>query len=291
MTATLPNAIIAGVQKGATTALYSWLSQHPDIYGEPAMKDFPYFCSDEYLNKGTDWFAQRFAGHSNEAITLHGYVHYLFLTEQSADNILAITPDARLIVVLRNPIERAYSGYLQARKFGHERHDTFETAIQDDIDGNLSGFRSRTNRSYVSHGRYGEQLETLYQHFPREQVKVVLFEELNGEPIGTCKAIFAFLGVDAEFEINPIRKNDFGVPRSRILQQLIAGALTIGKLKELIPINRRIQLRRFLHNLNTRKAEKPEMLPATREMLKKMYTDDLLRVEAITGMDLSAWRN
>jgi len=291
MPAVLPNTIIAGVQKGATTALYSWLAQHPDIFGETAMKDFPYFCQDGYIAEGTDWFARRFSRWQNEKIVLHGYVHYLFLAEQVAPLLMDFNPELRLLIVLRNPIDRAFSGYLQARKKGHESRDTFEEAIQDDLSHSLTTFKDITNRSYLSHGMYSEQLAMLFRHIPQAQVKIILFEDLNADPQRVCKSCFEFLGVDPGFQPELIRKNDYGVPRSQAIQKIIAGGLFSTRLRDLIPINLRIHLRRLLHNMNTRRDEKPRLTPETRKQLEQLFAPEIPRIEQISGLDLSAWKS
>ncbi|NND55475.1 MAG: hypothetical protein HKN56_10970 [Gammaproteobacteria bacterium] len=289
MSRALPNLIIAGVQKGATTALYDWLSQHPDVFGDPAMKDFPYFCEGGYKAKGLDWFAERFSDWNDETVILHGYVHYLFLAEETAPELIAFNKDIRLLIVLRNPVDRAFSGYLQARNKGHESCETFEEAIEDDLGQKLDDFKSLTNRSYISHGFYSRQLETLFKYIPRENVKIMNFDDVNHDPERTCRECFEFIGVNTSFKPDFVRKNDYGVPRSPYLQRLIAGALFSKTLRDLVPINLRIRIRHKLHELNTRRDAKPRLSPETRAQLQAIYADEIPRIAEISGLDLSDW--
>jgi hypothetical protein len=88
-----PNLILLGAQKSGTTAVYDWLSQHPDIFGNAAMKDFPFFCRSDYYGRGLDWFSRHFKGHAGQRYILHGYVHYLFLGDEVAKRLFHYNPE------------------------------------------------------------------------------------------------------------------------------------------------------------------------------------------------------
>jgi hypothetical protein len=124
----LPNFILIGVQKAGTTSLYDWIAQHPDVYGPKGMKDFPFFCNDEYYKNGLKWFSKFFRDHHGEKIIFHGYVNYIY-NNMSAQRIYDYKKDIKLLLILRNPIERAYSAFWYMRKIGIETLKTFEEAI------------------------------------------------------------------------------------------------------------------------------------------------------------------
>ncbi len=255
MTTSLPNVILIGAQKGGTTALFDWLSQHPDVFGEPAMKDFPFFCRDDYLDKGLGWFAKRFSGWRNEKVILHGYVHYLFFSEDTTKHFVNMIPDVKLIAVLRNPVDRAFSAYLQAKKTGRENLPTFEQAIDYELTGCLEGF-----------------------------------DDLNNDPQGVYRELFEFMEVDSKFNPELVRRNDFGVPRTQIIKWLNASKVFGAVVRALVPLNMRIRFRHRLIQLNTRKQTKPELSGELRCRLQEIFEGDLKQLEELLGRSLDIWR-
>lgn len=288
--ATLPNTVLIGVQKAGTTALYNWISQHPDVFGEPAMKDFPFFCDAGYFGKGEDWFAERFSKWSGEQIILHGYVHYLFFATETASRLKAFNPDLKVLAVLRNPAERAYSAYLQARKTGHEPIASFDEAIDYELSGGLVDFKDVANRSYIAHGKYSHSIETFNQFFDRKHFKIVLYDDLKGDPHAICADIFEFLSIATDFTATISSLNEYGMPRSRLLQDMIKSGVRWQMLRELMPINMRIRTRQIIRALNTRKGEKPELDSGTWQRLDELYAGEISRLENLLGKDLSSWR-
>lgn len=287
---TLPNLILIGAQKSGSTAVYDWLSQHPDIYGNPAMKDFPFFCKPEYFDQGLEWFAGHFKGHRDESIILHGYVHYLFLHGEIAARLKAYNPELKLIVLLRNPVERAFSGYLQARKTGNESIVTFEEAIQADQAGKLHTLRDKVDRSYLSHGLYAQQLEAYFEHFPSHQIHIELYDEVRNNPMECCTRLFSFAGVDPAFRPQLRRKNDYGRPRFAAVEKAIQQGLPKGLVHKLVPLSMRTRLRQRVRAVNTVATDKPILNAATRALLADFYSDEITRLELLTGLGLHAWR-
>jgi len=286
----LPNLILIGAQKSGSTAVYDWLSQHPDIYGNPAMKDFPFFCKPEYFDKGLQWFSRHFKGHRNEPIVLHGYVHYLFLADEVAARLKALNPELKLLVLLRNPVERAFSGYLQACKTGNESIPTFEEALKADQSGELHTLREIVDRSYLTHGMYAEQLEAYLEYFPRDQIHIEFYDDIRSEPAECCERLFRFIGVDPGFQPQLRRKNVYGKPRFAAVERAIQKGLPKGLVHKLIPLSLRTRLRQKVRAANTAPANKPAMNPATRAQLIDFYRDEISRLEALTGRDLESWR-
>jgi hypothetical protein len=291
LTEVLPNAVLIGVQKAGTTALYNWISQHPEVFGDPAMKDFPFFCDASYFNKGSDWFAERFSNWNGEKIILHGYVHYLSFGEETAPRLKAFNPDLKLLAVLRNPAERAYSAYLQARKTGHEPIMSFEEAIDNELAGNLSSFKDIANRSYISHGYYSHSISTFWKHFDPDQLKVLLYDNLKNDPVGSCIEVFEHLSIDKNFTAKITSLNRYGMPRSRWLQNLLKDGIKWSVARELVPLNTRIRLRQLARAINTKTDEKPVLETSIWQRLDDFYKSEIDRLENIIGRDLSSWRN
>jgi len=286
-----PNLILLGAQKSGSTAVYNWLSQHPDIFGNPAMKDFPFFCRQDYFDRGFEWFSEHFKGHSEESYILHGYVHYLFLGDEIAQRLFDYNPELKFLALLRNPVERAFSGFLQARKTGNEPIESFEEALQANQRGELHTLRERVDRSYLTHGLYSAQLEKYLHCFPEQQVKIILFDEINSSPKETCSNIFQFLQIDTEFEPRLTKKNIYGKPRFSGIESLVRNGIPSSTIRNLLPLTVRSKIRQHMRTLNTVATEKPAIKPETRKMLLDYYADEIERLENLTGLNLESWRH
>lgn len=206
-----PNFIILGAAKAGTTALYHYLKQHPQIYVTP-LKETNYFAlagekldfrgpgDADYVNSLsiTDEAAYRaqFDGVTDEIAVGEASPLYLYHPHAAA-RIREAVPDARLVAILRNPIDRAYSAFLHLVRDGREPERDFARVLQ------LEPERIAANWEHIWHlaamGRYEEQLRRYYDLFPREQIKVYLYRDLRTDQTGVLRDLFAFLGADPDF--------------------------------------------------------------------------------------------
>jgi hypothetical protein len=195
----LPDFLILGAQKAGTTALYAYLRWHPDITG-PSFKEVSYF--DRHYAQGERWYRahlplrpQGLVGEASPSYLFHPLAH---------ERVAELLPDARLIALLRNPVERAFSHYQHEVDLGREPL-SFEEAIEQEderMHGELERMRSEPayfsyawwNYTYLARGRYAEQLERWYSSFPREQLLVLLTDELSDDAGGTYRRVLDFLG-------------------------------------------------------------------------------------------------
>lgn len=198
----LPDFLILGAQKAGTTALYAYLRWHPDITG-PSFKEVSFF--DRHYAHGERWYRAHFPVRRR---TLVGEASpsYLF-HPQAPERVARMLPNARLIALLRNPAERALSHYQHEVALGREPL-SFEDAI-DQEDERMGGELERMlrdpsyfsrawwNFTYVARGRYAEQLERWFASFPREQLLVLLTDELAADTAGTYRRVLGFLGAEA----------------------------------------------------------------------------------------------
>jgi hypothetical protein len=195
----LPDFLILGAQKAGTTALYAYLRWHPDITG-PAFKEVSYF--DRHYAQGERWYRahlplrpQRIVGEASPSYLFHPL---------APERVAELLPGARLIALLRNPVERAFSHYQHEVALGREPL-SFEEAIEREDErmrGELERLRSEPsyfsypwwNYTYLARGRYAEQLERWYAFFPREQLLVLLTDELSADTAGTYRRALDFVG-------------------------------------------------------------------------------------------------
>jgi hypothetical protein len=194
----LPDFIVIGAQRAGTTSFYAYLGQHPDVV--PAIRKEVHFF-DQGWELGTTWYRAHFPLRRS----LHGgrvtgeATPMLLYDPRAPERVHAVVPEARLIALLRDPVARVHSNYWNGRRRGTERIETFEQAIDTD--------RAR-GRRYLERGHYAEQLERWWTVFPRDQLLVLVSEELFADPGGVTNRAVEWLGLPP-FELKrPYRLND-----------------------------------------------------------------------------------
>jgi hypothetical protein len=294
---TLPNFLVIGAQKAGTTALYQYLKQHPQIYMSPVKE--PHFFSFEgekpvSLGQGrklTDHithieaYRRLFEGVSAEAAVGEASPSYIYIP-QSAERIRHHVPEAKLIAVLRNPADRAYSNFLYAIKLGREPLTDFAQALSEEDARIQNGWGAFWH--YKRKGFYYEQLERYFDKFDRNQIKIYLYEDLDAEPVVVLRDIFSFLGVDESYVPDiSARHNVSGVPKSRTSRAVVTGIETVTPfLKRVLPAD----LRRVRESIRNKVLHEPPPLSAeTREQLAELFREDILKLQNLIHRDLSAW--
>jgi hypothetical protein len=205
------------------------------------------------------------------------------VNERSCEAIRTELPDARLVAILRNPVERAFSDYLMYRRDGVEPEADFGRALDQQEERRRRG---EPTGWYVETGFFGRQLTRYLDAFPREQVAVHLFEDLVGDPDGTMADVFTFLGVDPVPLRSVDQYNASGVPRSPVLAALLRSRRWLGPpAKKLLPERLRPRIERMVQ----RGLDRPSLAPGDRARLVDTYGDDVRLLERLTGRDLSSW--
>jgi hypothetical protein len=174
----LPNFLYVGPDKAGSSWLHETLLKHPDVYLTPA-KDLYFF--DRYYDRGLEWYAAQFRDARGEEIVGEVCQDYLFHPE-AAGRIRETLGPVRIMVSLRDPVERAWSSYLYMRKHGIGP-DTFAEAL-------------RSRPELLEHGRYATGLDRFLEWLPREMVHVALFDDLAVDPQGFLDGVTDFLGID-----------------------------------------------------------------------------------------------
>lgn len=182
----LPNFLIIGAAKAGSTALAAYLSSHPDVF-VASEKEVHFF--DDHFQRGVDWYASRFEAVREERAVGDATPTYMY-TDEAIGRMADLLPDAKLIAILRNPVERAYSHYWWMRALDERR--PFEDAIHDEI----LGLEEPNPEKYVAAGRYLERLERVCRYYPRSSMHVVILEELRASARARYAEVCRFLGVD-----------------------------------------------------------------------------------------------
>lgn len=279
MDRTLPTFLIIGAARSGTTSLWQYLKEHPDVF-VPGDKEVNFFNAEGAFDRGVDWYASLFApGRGKKAIG-EASPSYLY-SKEAASRMASVVPEARLVAILRNPIDRTYSHYLHGRYFAVERR-SFREAVEQEM-------RSPNDVSwpfnYVAQSRYHEQLVRLNEFFPREQILVQLFDDLTADPVATFRSLCGHLGIDPTVIPASVgeTKNPYRESRAAPLVRLLMRP----------SINRRIpkSLWTPIRRLVTREARSRDpMDPDVRLQLAEYFAESNSALEARLGRDLSIWR-
>ena len=196
----LPDFLVIGAQKAGTTALYAYLRWHPAIAG-PFWKEVSFF--DRHWSRGEAWYRGQFPLRRNGRLVGEASPSYVF-HPLAPERVYALVPDVRLVVLLREPGDRAYSQYQHEVALGREPL-SFEDALEAEeerLEGEVERLcsdprafsRAWWDHTYASRGLYADQLERWFELFPREQVLALTTEELGARPGETYATVLSFLG-------------------------------------------------------------------------------------------------
>ena len=297
----LPNFFIVGAGKAGTTSLYHYLRAHPQIYMSP-IKEPCYFAQDlrarHSMDLGpilrgetneplmwaplTSWddYLSLFKGAAEEVVIGECSQPYLPST-RAASEIAAVVPTARILIVLRDPIERAFSHYLMDLRNGEVSGSFLEEVMRD----KTARYPVAMRRPYVEFGLYYEQVKRYFEVFPRDQVLVLLHKEYKLNIDAFVSRICRFLGVDDTVHWDATRKyNVAGIPRVKLLNYALARSGVKAFLSRTWPTKSKpIFKRAFYHE------RVPRLLAQDRECLKRVFRDDILKLQQLLDMDLSDW--
>jgi Sulfotransferase family len=283
-----PNLFVVGAAKAGTTSLHYYLSQHPEIYMSSVKE--PHFFSQ--INPDPRFVALSGCIHvSNEESYLKLFEpgkdkkirgeaspSYLW-DEKTGDRIKQVSPEANIIIMLREPISRAYSHYLNDVRAGIEKR-SFEKAIVEDFNNPVKGWG--VSSLYVELSLYSEQVERYLNAFDR--VLVIFFEEFIQDLNGELTKVFNFLEVDPSYvdKIEPEVMNAYVKPRNKLSELLFGNPSFRILSRALIPSG----VRPFFKDFLFVKDKKPDMEPQSRQFLSDLYKDEADRLQAVLKRDI-----
>ncbi len=277
----LPNFIIFGAIKSGTGALYQYLSHHPQIFLSP-VKEPRYFTrgkKSKVLNnsKGSKYpsvntledYSMQFAGVKSEIAIGEASSNYIY-SRAAAAEIKKLIPDVKLIATLRNPIDRARAHYQMEKK----------TKVLD-LMGQKNDYK---NEGWARASCYHEVLQTYYEIFSRDQIKVIIFEEWVDNTGPALKDIYKFLEVDDSFDIDTNIKYQAGQPN----WPGIPPTSKLRKIKSILPSQALMTVnnvkRFFTKDMSELKCEE-------RREMYSWYSDDIIKLQDLLQRDLSVWIN
>lgn len=300
-TANLPDFLIVGGARSGSTSLFEYLRQHPRIFmpdfKEPCFFIFanepPNYSHPKNLRAFSVWqieeYVKLFDNAAEGQMLGEASANYLLFFDKVIENIKKYVPrsrELRIIIILRDPVERAYSQYLRSILVGNESSKvSFEDAL-DKIQERLS-HNWFLSYDYIGYGFYYEKVKAYLDNF--QNVMVCLYDDLKRDTEGLVKDIFRFLGVDDSFKPDIRRKhNPSGIIRSELLGRMLESAMNSKNLLvKMVPSSIREAIAGRLRMLNI--GVKPEMKEETRRYLRELYREDILKLQHLIKRDLSAW--
>jgi hypothetical protein len=310
----MPNFFLVGAAKAGTTALHSFLAAHSEIYMSP-IKESNFFSQPDmkkelfirnYRNsinfnlKGYlrgpmtkmihianiqtwDDYIQLFRNVRDEVAIGEASNSYL-LCPCTANQIAKRVPKAKILIMLRNPIERAWSHYLMNRRLGYTLKKHFIEEFSHDTKQYPRGWGITHN--YLELGMYSSQLKRYYSYFPSDQIKIMLYDDFQESPEHTLKDIFSFLAVDTTQIVTlGDMKNRAALPRFQILNYLLFQSGTAAKLKRIFPS----AIVSVAEKLLFTNSSLPKLDPTERVFLRDIYMDEIYSLSDILGRDLTHW--
>ena len=287
-----PNFFVLGAAKCGTTTLHEVLAAHPQIFMTKE-KEPRFFDDDTYYTRGLDrYLRDHFRGAAGFKARGESTPAYLAWERKVRDRIRRdLGKDLRFVVILRDPVKRAWSHYLHQCRHGVET-ESFERALELEPTRLSAGKPAFT--AYFRDGLYAHQLRAWFEAFPREHFLVLLTEDLAERPDAVARQVFAFLDVDPDVELPPpTPTNVRGIPRHpRLAAALNRPGAMMGTLKHLVPYSTRQRVRYVLNRWNRRPFEKAPVLdPVIAYALRQRYRDDIFALEQILDCDLTMWRS
>ena len=312
----MPNFFIAGAAKCGTTSLYHYLKQHPQVYMSP-IKEPNHFSTDidpnnfspEYKRyeksknldipsyvrgdmKQEQWGAYvrdpedyrmlfRFA---NQKKAIGEISNSYLYSRLAAHNIRITLPEARIVIILRQPAERAFSHYQANLRDGRTTR-TFREEIEYDDAKPTQGWG--ISHLYTELGLYHDQVKRFLTIFPEEQVKILLFDDLKRDRQRLLNDLFHFLQVDTQVDLDTAdTHNEARVPRAPGFIKMITQTGLKRKLFRLLPTSRQEAVKSLFF-----KAEKPLFRPEDKEWMTARYREDIIQLERLIQRDLRHWMN
>ncbi len=290
---------MVGAPKSGTTAMYTYLRAHPDLY-LPERKELRFFGSDLEIRDRQALTLQDYlacfadAGEAQRIGT--AYVWYLY-SHDAAGEIAAFAPQAQIIAMLRNPVEMLHALHGENLSNGNEEIDDFRGALDAEPDRRQG--RRIPPHAHLPQGlwystipRYTEQLERYVAAFGRERLHVILYDDFASDTPTSYADTLRFLGVrddvrPASFEVvNASRRT-----RSERFRHFLARPPDLPRrvIRRVVPGPLRRAIYERAKRLNVQPTVRPPMAPVTREQLRREFTEEVERLSAFLGRDVTAW--
>jgi hypothetical protein len=292
-----------GASRAGTTSLWDYLKQHPEVYfpAHPYPKEPSHFCDLTPVwgqpFRDVASYLEGYQGVRGEQAIGDASTTYL-PSPESSRRIHARYPDARILILLRNPADRAFSLYTLLVQLGFEWITPFERALAEE-EVRMSSDRFKHDNPfwyyaylYFHSGLYADQVERYLTTFPRDRVKIILFERLQHRPRETAQDVYRFLGIDPTFVPHISVQNQGYFPLWPLGQRMITKVWRTHPLKPhrgAPGLRDRLLEKASRANLALGRRRKIRVQPRTRSELLRRYAPDIRRTGSLVELDLEPW--
>jgi hypothetical protein len=273
----LPNFLIIGAMKSGSTTLYNHLRDHPRAF-LTSYKEPEFFVAEKTWSRGIAWYESLFADAGDALAVGEASTSYTKLTEFTGvpARISSVVPDARLIYILRQPIERIRSMYEHMVLTGRERRAIDEAVLDDPM--------------YLGASLYGANIRRYLEHFPLEQLHVVLTDDLQQDLVGTMRQVTDFLGLAPEETFVPVHRTDLETSErrpDRRVKTWLRDSPTAYRALEMLPES----VRDGLRTLTTRppSGHRAQLGADAEKQLMEQLAPDLADLSELLGPRFAAW--
>ena len=291
-----------GAAKCATSWVYVCLLEHPQICGS-IKKELNFFKTERHSLVADDLDHRRFLHKRGIGFyrkyykncrkdKIKGEFSVVYMTDKGSPELIKnYFPEVKIIAILRNPVERAYSLFWYAKDFMlTEKNENFEKALE------------RNSKPYIEDGMYYKQLERYLKLFPSNNIGVFIIDDLKDNPIKFIQNIYKFLGVDDNFIPPSIYKknNEAKIVRIKFLRRIFNGISYLSKFLRKIKLYfivdglRELRFDELIlhikNNFNVKKIDKPEIKEETQKKLKLIFKEDVEKLEKLLNRSLNSWK-
>jgi hypothetical protein len=281
----LPNLLIIGAAKCGTTSLHFYLDQHPDVFmarpeeGSGPHKEMRLFWRDDWQER-LGWYERQFdPGAKVRGEATPSYTHYPYLPDVPR-RIHSVIPEARLIYLVRDPIDRIVAHWAQTREDGERA--SLEQALAD---------YERPDHRLVCASRYATQVERYLEYFPRDRLLVLDMDELRADRLATIQAAFRFIGVDDRYRSAAFEGQLNARGDKRALTGAGAGLWdrVLVPAGQVVPEGIRGRAAPPLRRVLSRQVETPPLPEQIETGLREMLRPEVERLRSLTGKEFASW--
>lgn len=294
----LPNLFIVGAPKCATSAMHDYLDKHPQIFMS-MIKEPMYFCTD-FRATDAGWSRERYLRlfeNAGEALYAGESSVFYLLSAAAAREIHAWQPRAKLIVMLRDPVDLLASHHNQIVFEGYETEKDFRRALDREAERRTAhrGLHLRVRDKVLEYRevvRFHTQISRYLELFPRQQIHVIFYEDVLADLPGVYRSVLEFLGVDADFQPDfPVHNARKEVRSRRMANFMRRTPNWFTRLAQFLLPDPKIrhQLKWKLRHANTRLVEKAPVPEDVRRMLIEDLRDEIEKLARLLDRDLSRW--
>lgn len=299
----LPNFLVVGAAKSGTSSLYYYLKQHPQIYMSPVKE--PHFLIAHSLvfpHRGVrdaafdllilkfnnlEAYKSLFSIVKDESKIGEASTGYLYYYKDAIPQIKRVLGEIKIIIILRNPIDRAYSAYMHMKRDGRESL-SFKNGLKEEKKRIKNNWVPLWH--YTKQGFYYKQVKAYLEEFPH--VRVCLFDDLKDDSLGLLKDLYKFLDVDSYFIPNlKIRYNPGGIATNKLVHYVLVKPNLIKSVTKVIvkTLFREQRTKDVGDTVRSFLFKKHEMEQETKSYLKELFREDILALQTLLNKDLSFW--